>query len=131
MVDRETLTGPSILVVDDDASVLAMLRAVLRSEDYLITTAASAAEARKKLEERSFDLVLTDMRMETETAGFDVVRAARKRPDRPIIVILTAYPMLEKQWRDAGADAGLMKGMPIAQLTDRIGQLLAAREQHR
>lgn len=129
MVEHESATGPSILVVDDEPSVRAMLRAVLQNEDYEVTTATSAAEARQKLEERSFDLVMTDMRMETETSGFDVVRAARNRPEHPIIVILTAYPMLEKQWREAGAHAGLMKGIPVAQLTAAVDKLLAARKQ--
>lgn len=131
MGQRETHGGSSILVVDDDGSVLAMLRAILQSEGHRVTTATSAAEARKKLEASNFDMVMTDMRMETETAGFDVVRAASRRPERPAIAILTAYPILERQWREAGADAGLMKGMPVAQLTTKIAQLLAERRQHR
>ena len=131
MVDRQTSIGPSILVVDDDPSVLAMLGAVLENEGYQVMTAANAADARARLDERGFDMVLTDMRMETETAGFDVVRAARKMAEKPVIVILTAYPMLESQWREAGADAGLTKGMPIAELTGSITKLLAARAQHR
>ncbi len=121
----------SILVVDDDASVLAMLRAVLQSEGHSVIAATSAADARRKLESGHFDLVITDMRMETETAGFDVVRAARLRPEAPAIVILTAYPMLEQQWREAGADAGLMKGGPISHLTQVVDKLLAVRTQHK
>ncbi len=120
----------SILVVDDDASVLSMLRAVLENEGHAVTVAASAAAARKELETGHFDMVVTDMRMESETAGFEVARAARRRPEKPMIVILTAYPMVEQQWREAGADAGLMKGMPIAQLTGKIAELLASRPQH-
>lgn len=131
MVEPEIPTGSSILVVDDDPSVLAMLQAVLQNEGYVITTATNAADARTQLEKHSFDVVLTDMRMETETAGFDVVRDARSRPEKPLIVILTAYPMLETQWREAGADAGWMKGMPVTQLTDNIAKLLIARAQHR
>jgi CheY-like chemotaxis protein len=130
MGEREPPTASSILVVDDDASVLAMLRAVLESEGHTVTTARSATDAIDKLQSGSFDMVITDMRMETETAGFDVVRAARLKPEAPAIVILTAYPMLEQQWREAGAAAGLMKGMPVAQFTAVIDQLLAARAQH-
>ncbi len=131
MGEREPHSGSSILLVDDDPSVLAMLRAVLASEDHSVTTAVNAADARKKLDAGKFDMVVTDMRMETETAGFDVVRAARSLPEPPTIVILTAYPMQEQQWRDAGADAGIMKGTPITQLTSTIDELLAARAQHR
>jgi len=131
MGERETPTASSILVVDDDVSVLAMLRAVLESEGHAVTAARTAAAAIAELRSGRFDMVITDMRMETETAGFDVVRAARLRPEAPAIVIFTAYPMLEQQWRESGANAGLMKGMPITQFTEAIDQLLAAREQHR
>lgn len=131
MEDLELVTGFSILVVDDDPPVLAMLRAVLESEGYAVTTATNAADAKNKLAAGRFDMVVTDMRMETETAGFDVVRAARLKPEAPAIVILTAYPMLEQQWRDAGASVGVMKGMPIDQLTGIVRQLLAARQPQR
>jgi CheY-like chemotaxis protein len=131
MGERETRTGSSILVVDDDPSVLLMLRAVLESVGHTVTTATSAADARKQLSTGWFDLVVTDMRMESETAGFDVVRAARKRSEPPAIIILTAYPMLEQQWREAGAQASIMKGTPVAQLTRIIDEVLAAHAQHR
>ena len=131
MDEREIGPATSILVVDDDPSVLAMLRAVLESEGHTVVTAINAADAGKKLEGGNFDMVITDMRMETKTAGFDVVRAARRRPEAPTIIILTAYPMAEQLWREAGADAGLMKGMPIAQLTAEVEKLLATRAQHK
>ena len=127
MRERAAPLGSSILVVEDDASVLAMLRAVLQSEGHSVTTATTGAEAIKKLHATAFDMVITDLRMETETAGFDVVRSARHQKNVPLIVILTAYPIQEKQWRDAGADAGLMKGMPVTQFTATIDQLLASR----
>ena len=127
MEERETRAGPCILIVDDEASVLTMFRAVLESEGYTVTTASSAVEARKKLTAGKYDLVATDIRMETETAGFDVVRAARRRPEAPAILLLTAYPISEPQWREAGAHAGFMKGMPIEQLVELIQRLLAAR----
>lgn len=106
-----------------------MLRAVLENEGHSVVGATSAADARKKLETGVFDMVITDMRMETETAGFDVVSAARRRPEEPTIVILTAYPMRDEDWRDSGAHAGLVKGMPITQLTEAVEKLLSARKQ--
>ena len=127
MGDPQTLSG-SILLVDDDPPVLAMLRAVLESEGYSVTTAVSAADAREKLASGKFEAIVTDMRMESETSGFDVVRAARARSQASAIIILTAYAMPEERWLEAGAHAGLMKPVPIVQLTALIRQLLAARE---
>ena len=60
-----------------------MLRAVLESEGHTVVTAINAADALRKLEAGSFDMVITDMRMETKTSGFDVVRAARRSREVP------------------------------------------------
>jgi CheY-like chemotaxis protein len=49
-----------------------------------------------------FDLVITDMAMETPTAGYDVVRAAREGPYRPEAVILTVFPLPNPNGGEAG-----------------------------
>ena len=107
-VDR--MPAPRILIVDDEPSIVALLRLVLEGENYEVETAASGAEAIRKLAEQSFELVLTDLRMETPTAGFEVVRSARRNfPDMPVAV-LTAFPVPTNDWRQAGADVLFMKG---------------------
>jgi CheY-like chemotaxis protein len=100
----------SVLVVDDDKAVLKMLSSIFEANHFEVSAVESGAEALNVLTQRSFDLVLTDMRMETPTAGFDVVRAARARPEPPVIVILSAYPIPPDEWKRAGADALFQKG---------------------
>lgn len=101
---------PRILIVDDEASIISLLRLVLEGESYEVETATSGAEAIRKLAEQSFQLVITDIRMETPAAGFEVVRAARRKsPDMPVAV-LTAFPVPTNDWRQAGADVLFMKG---------------------
>ena len=116
-----------MLIVDDEPAVSSMLKVVFESEGYTVTTAASGAEACRLLAVQTFDVVLTDMRMESDTAGFDVVRAARKRSDGSVIVILTAYPMLAQDWRTAGADAAFTKPSYMAALLKAIRELLDQR----
>lgn len=118
----------TILIVDDDDGVRSMLKLAFETHGYDVTTAASAAAAKKQLASRTFDAVLTDMRMETDTAGFDVVRAAAALPIRPPTIILTAYPLLAQQWREMGAAAVLQKPVRMGSLLDAVGQLLAQRE---
>jgi hypothetical protein len=72
--------------------------------------------------------VLTDMRMETATAGFDVVRAARQLDPRPVIAILTAFPISPTEWRPSGADTLMVKGAEIMSLPDKLLSLLNRRE---
>lgn len=117
----------SILVVDDEPAVISMLKTVLETYGYTVSTAANAAEATTILSNAAFDLVITDMRMETDIAGYDVVRAAAARPEQPVIVILTAFPLLAQQWREAGAHAALAKPARMAELLETVGELLARR----
>jgi CheY-like chemotaxis protein len=116
-----------ILVVDDEEPVSSMLKVILIARGYEVTAAASARQAVSLLNGTSFDLVLTDMKMETETAGYDVVRAASSLPHAPAILILTAYPLLAGEWRAAGADAILPKPSQISTLLDAITDLLQRR----
>jgi CheY-like chemotaxis protein len=99
-----------VLLVDDEPSIRFLLAEILRGEGFAVMAAGSAAEARQRLEEEVFDLVVTDLRMETPTAGFEVVQAAAARTPRPGIVILTAFPVPLAEWRPSGADLLFVKG---------------------
>jgi len=114
------------LIVDDDDAVLKTLKSVFETRDFEVSTAVSAADAVSLLARLPFDLVVTDMRMETETAGFEVVRRAKSVITQPVVVILSAYPIPSSEWRAAGADAMFMKGGGIFRILDDIERLLHA-----
>ena len=67
-----------ILLVDDELAILLTLKAVLELHGFDVETAASAREAKSKLRSHTYHMVITDMRMENERAGIEVVRAARE-----------------------------------------------------
>ena len=119
----QTQSPSRILVVDDEPAILGMLQLVLESAQFQVETARSAAQARERLGETAFDIVLTDMRMETAAAGYDVVRAAHALRPRPAIAILTAFPIMPSEWRPSGADAVLLKGTSILSLPDTLRSL--------
>jgi len=116
-----------ILIVDDEPAIVGLLKSVLQLASFEIETARSAAEAKLRLLENHFDIVLTDMRMETPVAGFEVVRAARQLEPRPAIAILTAFPISPAEWRPSGADALIVKGTNIMNLPDKLRSLLKIR----
>lgn len=116
-----------ILIVDDESAILGLLKSVLELSSFEPHTARSAAEAKSLLSQQTFDVVLTDMRMETTTAGFDVVQAARQLDPRPVIAILTAFPISPAEWRPSGADALMVKGADIMSLPDKLLNLLKAK----
>lgn len=113
-----------ILLVDDDLAVLLTLKAVLELHQFEVDTASSAAEAQAKLVSGVYHMVITDARMEHETSGNDVIRAARKQPYHPATAILTAYPPAEADWSDHGADSLLVKPIGVNDLVRQIEALL-------
>ena len=113
-----------ILLVDDELAILLTLKAVLEINGFEVETAASAKEARNKLENAEYDMVITDMRMEHETSGYDVIYAAREQKYNPATAILTAYPVPGDEWQTRGAQSLLVKPVNTPDLLRQIEALL-------
>jgi DNA-binding NtrC family response regulator len=58
-----------ILLVDDEVAVLLTLKAVLEISGFDVDTAASAKEGKSRLKTHEYEMVITDMRMESDEAG--------------------------------------------------------------
>lgn len=115
-----------ILLVDDELAILLTLKAILEMNGFEVETAASAREAEQRLDDAEYDLVITDMRMETETAGYDVIRAARQQSYNPATAILTAYPSLGTEWKNRGAQSLLVKPVNTHDLLRQIEALISS-----
>jgi len=120
-----------ILLVDDELAILLTLRAILEMNNFEVDTAASAREAEKKLKSHTFDMVITDMRMESETAGYEVIRAARQQEYDPATAILTAYPSIDEEWQSRGAQSLLVKPVNTQELLRQIEYLMASHSEHK
>jgi CheY-like chemotaxis protein len=78
---QRVMQRKSILVVDDEPGVLAVLREVLSEDGYAVDTAADGQEALKKLQELVFDVIICDIRM-PKMDGITFYRAiAQQEPD--------------------------------------------------
>lgn len=82
-----------ILVVDDEEDVRHSIERRLKREGHEVTIAGSQAEAEQVVaaQEIPFDVVLTDMLMETPASGVEVLKAALARDVFTEVVVLTAY----------------------------------------
>lgn len=120
-----------ILLVDDDAAVLLTLKAVLEMNQFEVETAASASEAEEKLRSGVYEMVITDARMETDDAGFHVLRAARQQAYNPATALLTAYAPLDGDWRSENASSVLVKPVGTQDLMRQIEALLVSHEDHK
>ncbi len=80
-----------VLLVDDDPTSRLTLQTVLEASGYHVDSAASAAEAVGKLEEQEYQLVLSDLQMESPEAGLKVLAHARMMDYKPATAIVTTY----------------------------------------
>jgi DNA-binding response OmpR family regulator len=117
-----------ILLVDDDVAILLTLKAVLEMNGFEVQTASSAAEAVKKLESGVYQMVITDVRMESEEAGLEVVRAARAQEYDPATALLTAFPPKNGGWNQEGAQSLLVKPVGTQDLVRQMEALLVRHE---
>lgn len=114
-----------VLLVDDDAAIRETLTAILRMEQVEVTTSTCAHDAVQQLAAGSFDIVITDMRMETPNAGVDVVHAAAGLHPRPLVIVLSAFPIAQ-QARGSGAASVLLKGSNPFGLIQQLRSIIAA-----
>ncbi|MDE1155853.1 MAG: response regulator [Acidobacteriaceae bacterium] len=113
-----------VLLVDDEVPVLLTMKAVLEISGFDVDTAASAREAKAKIRSHEYQMIMTDMRMESDASGREVIHAARTASYHPAVALLTAFPMAEEDWQELGADKMLVKPMQTALLLRQIELLL-------
>lgn len=112
-----------VLLVDDDATSRLTLQAVLRAGGYSVDAAASTAEAVGKLNERQYELVLSDVGMGSHEAGLEVIAHAKLMDYRPAVAVVTSY-------RKAGGDgdeATLIEPEDLPGLLGRVADLISQR----
>jgi len=79
-----------ILIVEDRDSLRRMLERALAQEGYDVEAAADGRAGIRLVEERAFDLVLTDLKL-PDVSGLEVLAASRRAQPRVPVVVLTGY----------------------------------------
>src|SRR5213083_573982 len=82
-----------ILIVDDEAAILRLLKEALTQWGYQVTGATSAAEALQALRGDMFDAVITDIRM-PDMNGLELLKEIKRHDESVEVVVMTGYPTI-------------------------------------
>ncbi len=115
----------TILVVDDDFSILQVLSARLQAAGYHIVTAADGPDALAVLRKQKVDLIISDMKM-PEMSGMELYEEVKKRIGHIPVIFLTAYGTIPDAVNavKAGAVDYVSKPFDGRQLVEKIQVLL-------
>jgi len=118
----ETMGKPiEILILDDEPMVGQRLKPALIKEGYRVEVYTAPKEAVARLEEKIFDIVVTDIRME-ELDGLQVLESVLKRSPRTRVIMITGYATLEMAHEslDKGAFDFIAKPFRIGKIRETI-----------
>ena len=120
----------TILVVDDDKSILRTFTRILQKSGYDIDTAETGKEAMEKTKNRQYDLALVDIRL-PDMDGTDLLAKLKKPLQNTVKIMITGFPSLETGVKalDEGADAYLVKPVKPQELLVLLEEKLKNHEQ--
>jgi DNA-binding NtrC family response regulator len=118
-----------ILVVDDDAETCRFMHELLREPGREIETAERPEDALALLAGGRFDLVVSDINLDAELSGLDLLRAFKARDPDVEVVLISAFGTLETALEavKAGAFDFVSKPVDIGQVRDVVARALARR----
>jgi two-component system, OmpR family, phosphate regulon response regulator OmpR len=113
-----------ILIVDDDDRIRDLLKEYLSDNNYIVSTAENAEEAKVRLEYLKFDIIILDVMMPGQN-GYDLTKEIKKKIKVPII-LLTARGEVENRIKglELGADDYIGKPFEPKELLLRIKNII-------
>ena len=86
---------PSVLVVDDERTIVQTLVMILEQNGFEVSSACSVPEALDQINSRAFDILLSDLNIGQPGDGFTLASTMRRRWPKALTLILTGYPDFE------------------------------------
>ena len=113
-----------ILIVDDDDRIRELVKQYLNENDYLVTTANSAKDAKEKVNIIKFDIIILDIMMPGQN-GLDFTNENKKKINTPIILLTAKGESSDRiEGLEIGADDYLAKPFEPKELVLRIKNIL-------
>ena len=111
-----------ILIVDDDAGLLALISEDLQKQGLSCACARSDREAYRLLGAQAFDAVVVDVNLGFGTTGFDVARRARQVAPEIRVVYMSGDANAPRSWMSFGVPSSdyVSKPFPLDRLADLL-----------
>jgi DNA-binding NtrC family response regulator len=93
-IKRSSGTKRSALVIDDEVAVNNNIRKILEKKGYAVDQAISREEALEKINERSYPVIMLDLKM-PGVKGLELLQSIRERRPEAMVVIITGYASIE------------------------------------
>ncbi len=115
-----------ILVVDDERSICELLEITFRKEGHRVEVAASGEAARRKLESRIFDIIVSDIRL-PDTDGVELLKFSKEVSPSSVFLLITGVPTIDSAIAavNAGADRYVIKDHELVDQLRRAVQQVA------
>lgn len=116
--------GDNILVVEDEETLRRNISTFLVDQGHDVSCTASKSDALTQIEKGSFDLVLTDIRLE-DGNGLDLIKEVSGFPTAPVVMVMTAYSTIESAVNAfrMGACDYLIKPVSLEELGQRVSNI--------
>ena len=113
-----------ILIVDDDDRIRELVKQYLNDNDYLVTTAKNAEDAKEKIKFIKFDIIILDIMMPGQN-GLEFINENKKKIETPIILLTAKGETGDRiEGLEIGADDYLAKPFDPKELVLRIKNII-------
>ena len=110
----------NILIVDDDETLLHLLKRSFIREGFEVVVAKDGIEAMERLKEENPAIVLTDLNMPS-LSGIGLIHFIRKNMKEAAIIVMTAYP---EEWDGCAVEAFFVKPFDIEEMFSAIQRIV-------
>jgi DNA-binding response OmpR family regulator len=110
----------TVLLVEDDKTIVLGLEYSLRQEGYDVTAAYNATQAKQAVEENLFDIAILDLSL-PDGSGYDICRQIKAAGDKPVVFLTACDDEVNVvMGLDMGADDYITKPFRIRELMSRL-----------
>ena len=121
-------TNLKILILDDEEIVVTRLKAALEKEGYVVETFIDSRNAKQRIEENKFDIVVTDLKM-ANIDGMQLFHLVKDKYPETEVILISGFATLKvvKDALQAGVRDVIAKPFKISQIKELINKIAKGR----